>query len=128
MRREVAEVERRHGLDGGRERERLSLFERDVLDVRRVHRLDAALLQRFIDGARNEAVHHVVEDLLLEPLLDERGRHLAGPEAGNARLLGVALGDAIDLGVDDVARDLDREGLLRVADVSEFGFHRAIRR
>src|SRR6185503_1274292 len=124
--RKVADVERRHGLDSGRERERLSLFERDVLDVRRVHRLDTALLQRFIDGARNQAVRDVVEDLLLEPLLDQRGRHLAGPEAGDARLLGVALGNAIDLGSHDIDRDLDREGLLRGADVSELGLHRGL--
>jgi len=42
-------------------------------------------------------VHHVVEDLILEPLLDDRGRHFAGPEAGNLRLFRVAPGDAIDL-------------------------------
>ena len=125
MRREVARIERRHGLDGRRERERLALLERDVLDVRRVDRLDAALLQRLVDGARNQVVHHVVEDLVAEPLLDDRRRHLAGTEAGDARLLGVALGDAIDLGVDDVARDLDREVLLRLADVGEFGLHEA---
>src|SRR6185503_9732446 len=50
--------------------------------------------------------------------------HLARPEAGNARLLGVALGDAIDLGVHDIDRDLDRDGLLRRADVGELCLHR----
>ena len=30
---------------------------------------------------------------------------------------------AIDLRVDDVARDFDRDLLLRLADVLEFGFH-----
>ena len=72
----------------------------------------------------NEPVHHVVEDLIAEPLLDDRRRHLARPEAGDRDLL-VALRDAIDLGVDDGAVDLDRDGLLGLADVGEFGLHRA---
>jgi hypothetical protein len=45
----------------------------------------------------------------------------AGPEAGDTRLFGVALGNAIDLGRHDIDRDFDRDGLLRGADVGELG-------
>ena len=121
---EIADVEGRYGFDRRGERERLTLFERDVLDVRRVYRLDAPLLERLIDGTWNQSVRDIVEDLFLESFLDECGRHLARPEAGNPRLLRVALGDAIDFGRHDVGRDLDRDRLLRRADVGEFGLHR----
>src|SRR5712691_11559531 len=62
-------------------------------------------------------------DLLAEPLLDDVGGDLAGTEAWQPRLLRVAPGDAIDLRVDDVARDLDGDLLLRLAEVLEFGLH-----
>ena len=52
---------------------------------------------------------------------------LPGRKPGSRASLRVALGDAIDLGVDDVARDLDGEGLLRFADVGEFCFHGRLR-
>src|ERR1043166_7946521 len=66
-------------------------------------------------------------DLIAEPLLDHRGRRLAGPEPGQPRLPRVALCDSINLGVDGVARDLDRQGLLSVGDVLEFCFHEGFR-
>ena len=127
MRGQIAGVERRHGLDRGRERQRLALFSATSLMFGRVDRLDAALLQRLVDGARDQAVHHVVEDLIAEALLDDASPAPCPAGTRDPRLLRVVLRDAVDLGVDDVARDLDREGLLRFADVGEFGFHRGIR-
>ena len=53
-----------------------------VADVRRVDRLDAALAQRVVDGARDQVVRDVVEDLILEALLDDARRHLAGRNPG----------------------------------------------
>ena len=84
-RREVAGVERRQRVERRREGERLTLFDVHVADVRRVDRLDAALAQRFVDGARDEVVRDVVQDLVLEALLDDARRRLARPEAGDAR-------------------------------------------
>ena len=92
---QVARIESGHGLDGGRKPQRLALVQRDVLDVRGIDRLNAPLLQRVVDGARNQAVHDVVENLIAEALFDDRRRHLAGPEARDPRLLRVALGDAV---------------------------------
>jgi len=97
--------------------------DRHVGDVRGVHRLDAALGERFLDRLGNQPVHHVVVDLLAKTLLDHRSRGLPGPEPGQSRLAGVVLRDAIDLGVDEVARDLDGEGLLGVGNVDEICLH-----
>ena len=119
----VARLDRRHGLERRRELERLALFDDDVLDVGRVDRLDAALAQRLVDRARNQAVRDVVEDLVAKALAHDLGRHLAGPEAGNPRRLAVVARDLVDLGIHDVAVDLDDEVLLGVGDVYEFGFH-----
>ncbi len=38
-------------------------FDAHVADVRRVDRFDAALPQRIVDGARNQIVRDVVQDL-----------------------------------------------------------------
>ena len=46
-----------------------------------------------------------------------------GRNPGHPRLFRVSLGNASNLGVDDLARDLDRDGLLGFGDVGEFGFH-----
>jgi hypothetical protein len=62
-------------------------------------------------------------DLLAETLLDDVGGDFPGPEARQSRLLRVVLGDTIDLGVDHVARNLDRDVLLCFADVLELGLH-----
>src|SRR5262245_16946965 len=121
--RQITDVKRRNRFNRGRELEGLSLLEPDIFDVRRADPLDTWLLERRVDGARNEPVRHVVEDLFLEALLDQSGRYLPGAEAGDARLFRVALGDAVDFGVHDVDRDLDRDGLLRGADVSELCLH-----
>ena len=51
------------------------------------------------------------------------GRHLARPEARDARGLAVVARDLVDLGVDDGARDFDDQVLPGVADVDELGFH-----
>ena len=123
MRRVVAGIDRRHRVERRRELQRLAFFDDDVADVGRVDRLDAALAQRLVDGARDQTVRDVVQDLVAEPLPDDLGRHLARPEAGNPRRLAVVARDLVDLGVDDGAGDFDDEVLLRVADVDELGFH-----
>ena len=97
-------------------------MKRDVADVRRVDRLDAALLERLFDGTRDEPVHDLVEDLVAKPPLDDRRGHLSRTESGHLGLF-VALRDAIDLGIDYGALDLDRDSLLGFADVGEFGLH-----
>ena len=84
----------------------------DVLHVGRVDRLEAALAQRLVDRAGNQIVRDVVENLLAETLLDERRRDLALPEARNAGLPAVAARDAIDLRIDDVARNFDGDAFL----------------
>ena len=118
-----ARIDRRQRLERGGKCERLTFVERHVLHVRRVDGLEAALAQRFVDGARNEIVRDVVENLLAEPLLDERRRNLALTESGNARLPAVAARHAVDLGVDDVAGNFDGDALLGLAEIGEFGFH-----
>src|SRR6202011_3162104 len=71
-------------------------IDRHVADVGRVDRLHAALAQRVVDGAGNELVRDIVENLILVALLDHARWRLAGPEAGNARLPGIVPGDALD--------------------------------
>ena len=56
----------------------------DILDVRCVDRLDAALAQCLVDRPRDQPVRDVVKDLVPEPLADDLGRHLPGPEARDA--------------------------------------------
>ena len=124
----VAGIDRRHGVEGRRELQRLALFHDDVADVGRVDRLDPALAQRIVHGARDQAVRDVVEDLVAEALPDDLGGHLAGPEARDARGPAVVARDLVDLRVDDGAGDFDDEVLLRVADVDELGFHCGILR
>ena len=98
----------------------------DVADVRGVDRLDAALAERFVDRARNQAVRHVVQDLIAEALLDDLGGNLPRPEAGNAGGLAVVARDLVDFGIDDVAVDLDDEVFLGFGDVYEINLHCSI--
>ena len=98
-------------------------FDLDVADVGRVDRLDAALRQPFLDGALDELVRDVVQDLTLEPLPDHLGRHLARAEARQAGGLAVFRRDAGNFGVHDVRRNFYREIPARLVDVDEVGFH-----
>jgi hypothetical protein len=123
-RRHIARVERRQRVERCREGKRLSFLDADVADVGRVDRLQSFLAQRIVDGARNQIVRDVVQDLVLEALLDHARRRLAGAEAGHARAARVVACDAIDLAVDDFGRDLDAHRLARRVDVGEFGLHR----
>ena len=102
QRRQIAGIESGNCFDRRREAQRLPLLKRDVAHVRRVDRLDAAFLQRLFNRSRDEAVHHFVEDLFAEPLLDERRGNLAWPEPWDLDLL-IALRDAIDLCVNNGA-------------------------
>jgi hypothetical protein len=68
-------------------------------------------------------VHHVVVDLIAEALLDDRCRRLARTETGQPRLPRVILRNALDLRIDDVARDLDGQRLLGVGNVLELCLH-----
>ena len=123
QRRVLARIERRQGVEGRGEGQRLPLFDGHVADVRRVDRLDAPLAQRFVHSGRNQIVRHVVKDLILVALFDHLGRRLAGPETGNARLARVVARDAIDFRIDHVVRDLDAQILARLVDVDNFGLH-----
>ena len=78
----VARIDGRHRLERRRELERLAFLDDDVADVGRVDRLDAAFAQRLVDRAGDEAVCHVVQNLIAEPLAHDLRRHLAGPEPG----------------------------------------------
>ena len=119
----VTRVDGRHRFEAGRELERLALFDDDVADVGRVDRLDATFAQRLVDGARDEAVCHIVQDLIAEALPHDLRWHLARPEPRDPRRSAVIAGDLVDLGVDHRARDFDHQVLAGVADVDEFGFH-----
>jgi hypothetical protein len=86
---QIAGLERRHGVEGRRERQRPPFLDRHVAHVRRVDRFHSAFAQRIVDRARNQVLGHVVEDLILEALLDDARRRLAGAEAGDPRLPGI---------------------------------------
>ncbi len=120
---EVAWVEGRHRVERGDEGQRLTFLDGDVPHVRRVDRLHALLPQRILDGARNQIVRDVVQDLILVALLDDAGGRFARPEAGHARFARVVGGDAIDLGGDYITGDFDAHIPARRVDVDEFGFH-----
>ena len=113
-RREIAGIEWRDRVERRREGQRLAFFDCHVADVGRVDRLEAALAQRLVDGARNQVVRDVVQDLVLEALLDDAGRCLSRPEAGHPRLPGIVPRDAIDLGVDHSV-GISTRTVLRVA-------------
>ena len=119
----VPRFNRRDRFEAGGELERLTFLDDDVADVGRVDRLDPALAQGLVDRPGDQAVRHVVKDLIAESLPDDLGRHLARAEAGNARRLAVIARYFVDLGVDDGAWNLDHEILLRLADVYEFSLH-----
>ena len=119
----VPQLEGRDGVERRRELQRLPLFDDHVADVGRLDRLETALPQRVVDRARHQLVHDVVEDLVLEALLDDPRRHLARPEARDARGLAVVARHPIDLGIDRAAVDLHDEVLAGLADVDEFGLH-----
>ena len=93
---ERAGVDRRQRLERRCKGEGLAFVERHILDVGRIDRLETALAQRLVYGARNEIVRDVVKDLVAEPLLDESRRDFALAESGNARLTAVAARDSVD--------------------------------
>ena len=113
MLRVVARIDRRHRLEARGELQRLSFLDDDILDVRRVDRFDAALAQRLVHGARDQPMRDVVKDLVAEPLAHDFRRHLAGPEARDARRLAVVTRDLLDLRVHHRAGDFDDEVLAR---------------
>src|SRR5205823_3940489 len=105
------------------EGERLAVLDVHVADIGRVDRLESFLAQRVVDGARDQVVRDVVQNLILEALLDDARRRLARTKSGHARFPGVVARDAVDLGADDLAGDLDAHVLARRVDVDEFGLH-----
>src|SRR4029079_3245428 len=68
-------------------------------------------------------IRHIVQDLLFEALLDDRGWSLAGPEPGNPHLARVEPRVPLDFRVDDVTRNLDADVFSCVVDVNELGLH-----
>ena len=119
----VARLERRQGVERRREGERPPFFDRDVAHVGHVDRLDAALPQRVLDGARDEIVRDLMEDLLFEPLPDDAVGRLAGPEAGQTRLARIVADVTVDFRIDHVAWDFDAHVLPRFVHVDELGLH-----
>jgi hypothetical protein len=119
----VAGLEWRKCVEGSGEGQRLTLLNGDIANFRSVYRLDPLFAQSLVHGRRNQVVDHLMKDLLLEPLLDDAGRGLARPEAGNSRPARVVSCVTLDLGVDHVARDFDTDVLARVVDVDELCFH-----
>ena len=92
-RRQIARIELRHGVERRDEGQRLPFLDRHVAHVGRVDRLEPLLAQRIVDRARNQIVRDVVKDLILEALLDDARRGLAGPEARDARLARIVARD-----------------------------------
>ena len=86
----LARVDGGHRLEIRDERERLALFEHDVLDVRRGDRFEPTLAQRLADNAWNQFVCNVVQNLVLVALPDNGRRHLARAKPGHARGFAVA--------------------------------------
>src|SRR6185503_13032399 len=86
-------------------------------------RFDAAFSQRLVDGARNQAVRDIVQDLIAEPLTHHLRWHFTRAKAGHARGAAVVARHLIYFRVDHGAWNLDDEVFLCVADVDEFGFH-----
>jgi hypothetical protein len=119
----VAGLERRHGIERCGEGQGPAFFNRDVPDIRRVHRLDASLTHRVVHGARNEIVGDVIQDLVLETLLDYARRGLPRTESGNARLGRIVERDAVDLRVHHIGGNLDPKVLAGLVDVDEISFH-----
>jgi hypothetical protein len=119
----IARVDGRHRLERRRELERLPLLDDDVADVGRVHRLDALLAQRVVDGPRNQLMGHVMQDLLPKPLADQPLGNFSGTEPGNARGLRVVARNPVDLGIHLVAGDLHVQVLARFVDVDELCLH-----
>jgi len=120
---ERARIDGRRRGDGRGELQRLVLVDRDVLHVRRVDRLHPPLAQHLVDGARNQVLGHVLQDLRHEALADDLGRHLARPEARQLQRARVAVRDALNLFFDDLRWNLDDEGLLSNADVRVLDLH-----
>ena len=123
---EVAQLERRQRIERRGERQRPPFLDDDLADVRRTDRFEPLLTERGVDGTGHHLVRHVVENLVLVALADNPGGHLARTEARDARLARVVARDALDLGIDQVARDFNRQALAGFVDVDEFGFHAAI--
>ena len=91
------------------ERERLSLFELEIVDVRLCSDLDALLLHELLVGLANEGLERFLPDRFPEFLANNGRRRLSGSEAGQSHRRGVTprgflLGLLHDL---DRNRDLD---------------------
>jgi hypothetical protein len=121
---ELSGIERRQHVEFGLEGERLAFFELHVADVRRVHRLDAALREGFFDGVLDEVMRDVVHDLALETLAHDPGRHFARTKPGQPRLSAIPRSHARNFGVDDLGRNLDHQVLAGFVHINQFGLHR----
>jgi hypothetical protein len=119
----VPRIDRRHRVEARRELQRLPFLDDDVLDVRRVDRLDAALAERLVDGARDQPVCHIVQDLVAKALAHDLRGDLPGPEAWDAGRLPVVARDLVYLRINRRAVDFHHEVLACFVDVDEFGLH-----
>ena len=82
--------------------------------------LDAFFDQRIANRLRHEVLRHVLHDLRLEALADDRRRHLARTEAGNLHRAAKLRGGVADRFVHDFAGHLDREIAARFVHVNNF--------
>ena len=119
----VARIDRREGLEVRDERERAALLEHHIFDVRRRHRLQAALPEGVSDQLGNQVVGDVIQDLLPVTLLHHRGGHFTRPEPGDPGSARVTLRHAVDFGVEDVGGNFEREVLAGIGDFGELGLH-----
>ena len=97
----VPRLECRHRIERRGECEGVSLFNRDVADIRRIDGLDAPFPHGIVHGPGNQIVRHIMQDLILEALLDHARWCLARTKAGNACLARIVARDAVDVRIDD---------------------------
>ena len=120
----LTELDRRLHFHDGDEAERRALLELDLLQVGLVHRIEV----RFREGAAvdvgDEVLGDLAPDVVGEVQLDERARHVALPEARQARLLLDAHVRPFPLLLHDVGRGFHRQAPFAALDRLDFDLHR----
>ena len=118
----VGQLDERQGLEDGLEAHGLALFELHLFYPGRSERLQAPAVELVEDDLVDDRFRRLAEDLVLEALLDDLERHLAGTEAGQLHPAGQILGTRVDLLLDPLAFDLEGERLpdRRFLDVVDF--------
>ena len=111
----VAGIERRHDVERGREGQRLALLDLQVPDVG----LSTGSTPRSVSASSHrvpdQVLGGVLQNLPAEPLPHHLRRHLARPEARQARRLAVARGHLVDLRDRPCRRGISTTRFLRVS-------------